>query len=104
MASCEGQRDELFRKAADLEQAVVRARRRVQELELERREHQERLAQQQQARWGTGRVANPPGSSPPNSPTPGPQAFTIAVGRQEPLVSGAGRNRLQGCQRSCTTM
>jgi len=99
MASCEGQRDELFRRAANLEQAVVGARRRVQQLELERREHQERLTQQQQVRWGTGRIATPPGS-----PTRGPQAFTISTGRQDPLLSGSAGNRLHGCRRSCTTM
>lgn len=104
LACCEGERDELVRKAADLEQAVVVARRRVQQLELERREHQERLAQQQQVRWGTGRIANPPASSPPRSPTQGLQAFTISTGRQDPLLSSSVGNRLQGCRRSCTTM
>lgn len=99
MAKIEATRDELVRREAELEQAVAGARRRVRDLELERKERQEREARRQ-GRWRNGRASPLP--SPPG--TPPPVAFTISTGRLDPLMGGRRTNRLDGCRRSCHLM
>jgi len=107
MARTEAQRDELARNKVTLEAAVVAARRRVNELELERREHEERRAQRE-AQWNVGRVEmRQAGQGAPGSV---PQAFTITTGARDPLqpsrsrLEGCRRSRTEGCRRSCSLM
>lgn len=101
VAKVEAARDELVRVEAELERAVAGARRRVQLLELERKERQEREAQRR-GRWRSGNPAASPGPSPPGSPPA--MAFTISTGRADPLLAGGSRNRLEGCRRACAVM
>lgn len=79
----EEEKEMLTRLDAELERKVTWARRRVRELELERREMLARRGPQ----------ASPPGS-------PGPVAFTISTGR----VDGPREGRLDGCRKACCVM
>lgn len=106
----QAEKDVLVRKSNELEKALEDARRRVRELEFERREHQERQAQMQD-RWRIGRLirnSNSRGSSaqrsPPGSPRSGnPEPFTITHGQTDTWLQRR-RGRLEGCRQHCVAM
>jgi len=115
----QAERDALARRETELDKAVVAARKRVQELELQRKAHQERQQQQaasgQERRWrpfSFGRIGQQNSStSPPRSssgvssplmvpPSSEPEAFTITAG--QPAVQS--QSRVDGCRRRCVVM
>jgi hypothetical protein len=103
----EAERDQLTRREVELNEAVSVARKRVRELELQRKAHQERQQRQavgHQGRWPSGPNSLSPEGSPYIGSAREPEAFTITAGQGDSWVR---QPRWDGCRRtvqSCVVM